>query len=55
MKLIGHFISGKKFSGSSSKKGKIFNPATGEQSAEVNLASAKDIDKLSKRAKVAFY
>ena len=55
MKLIGHFISGKKFSGSSSKKGKIFNPATGEQSAEVNLASAKDIDKAVESAKVAFY
>ena len=38
MKLIEHFVDGKKFSGESKKTGKVFNPATGEQTANVNLA-----------------
>ena len=33
MKLIEHFIGGKKYSGNSKRKAKVFNPATGEQSA----------------------
>ena len=55
MKLIEHFISGKKFSGSSSRIGKIFNPATGVQSSEVKLASTKDTDKAVESAQAAFY
>ena len=31
MNLIEHYIDGKSFSGSSEKRGKIFNPATGKQ------------------------
>ena len=45
MDLIQHFVSGKKFSGNSKKTGKVFNPATGEQSAEVKLASSDDLNK----------
>ena len=37
MNLIEHFIDGKRISGTSQRKGKIFNPATGEQTAEVIL------------------
>jgi len=44
MNSIEHFIDGKITKGSSKKKSKIFNPATGEQSAEVNLASKTDVD-----------
>ena len=44
MKLIEHFIDGKITKGSSKKTSKVFNPATGEQSAEVNLASKADLD-----------
>ena len=44
MKTIQHFVDGKKFSGISKRTGKVFNPATGEQSAEVKLASTKDVD-----------
>ena len=33
MKTIEHFVNGKSFGGISKRKGKIFNPATGEQSA----------------------
>ena len=45
MKLIEHFIDGKNFSGDSKKIGKVFNPATGGQSAEVKLGTAKDLNK----------
>ena len=44
MKTIHHFVNGKKFSGESKRVSKVFNPATGEQSAEVKLATAKDVN-----------
>ena len=43
MKLIEHFVGGKIISGTSDKKGKVFNPATGEQEKEVRLASKNDL------------
>ena len=54
MELIEHYVGGKKFSGGSKKTGKVFNPATGEQSAEVKLASKSDLDEAVKIAKKAF-
>jgi len=54
MDLIEHFVSGKKFSGESKKTGKVFNPATGEQSAEVKLASSDDLNKAVESAVSAF-
>ena len=51
MKLIEHFIDGKNFSGDSKRKSKIFNPATGEQSAEVKLATTADVNKSIENAK----
>ena len=39
MNLIEHYIGGKIVTGSSSRKGKVFNPATGTQESEVLLAS----------------
>jgi malonate-semialdehyde dehydrogenase (acetylating)/methylmalonate-semialdehyde dehydrogenase len=54
MKLIEHFINGKIFSGDSKRKGKIFNPATGDQSAEVKLATVLDINIAVENAKKAF-
>ena len=54
MNLIEHFINGKNFSGNSSQKGKVFNPATGEQTAEVKLASKKDVKEAVENAKMAF-
>ena len=41
MKTIEHFVGGKSFSGDSKRTGKVFNPATGEQSSEVNLLLQK--------------
>ena len=38
MNLIQHFVNGESNSGSSDKKGKVFNPAVGEQKSEVILA-----------------
>ena len=54
MKLIEHYVGGKKFSGESKKTGKVFNPATGEQSAEVKLASMSDLNQAVKIANIAF-
>ena len=44
MKLIEHFVGGKIIPGSSDKKGKVYNPATGEQESEVRLASKSDFE-----------
>ena len=54
MKTIEHFVNGKSFSGESKRTSKVFNPATGEQSAEVKLASTKDVDVAVAKAKIAF-
>ena len=54
MNTIVHFINGKKFNGVSKRTSKVFNPATGEQIAEVKLASVQDIDTAVQAAKKAF-
>ena len=54
MNLIEHFINGKITKGSSKNTSKVFNPATGEQSAQVNLATKNDVDLAVEKAKLAF-
>ena len=54
MNIIKHFVNGKNFLGDSKRTSKVFNPATGEQSAEVRLASTKDMDDTIEVAKNAF-
>ena len=54
MNLIEHFINGKITKGSSKNTSKVFNPATGEQSAQVNLATKNDVDLAVEKAKHAF-
>ena len=54
MKIIDHFVGGKIFSGDSKRTYKVFNPATGEQSSEVKLASTKDVNLAIESAKKAF-
>jgi len=54
MNIIEHFVNGQKFLGDSNRTSKVFNPATGEQSAEVKLASTKDMNKAIEAAKNAF-
>ena len=54
MKLIEHFVDGKIIPGISNKKGKVFNPATGDQNSEVNLATTNDVNIAVDAAKKAF-
>ena len=54
MNLLEHFVGGKLISGTSDRKSKVFNPATGEQESEVRLASKTDLDKAVEVAKKAF-
>ena len=54
MNIIEHFVNGQKFLGDSKRTSKVFNPATGEQSGEVKLASTKDMDNAIETAKIAF-
>ncbi len=54
MKLIEHYVGGKIISGNSDRKGKVFNPATGEQETEVRLASKSDLDQAVEVAKKAY-
>ena len=54
MDLIQHFVDGKIFKGTSKRTGKVFNPATGEQSSEVSFATTDDINKTVSVAKKAF-
>ena len=49
MKKISHFIDGKTYSDNESRKGPIFNPAIGEQIAEVELASKDTVEIYSKK------
>jgi len=54
MNVIKHFVNGQLFDGNSKRKGKVFNPATGDQSSEVNLATTNDINTAVDAAKKAF-
>jgi len=54
MNIIEHFVNGKNFSGDSKRTSKVFNPATGEQSAEVKLASTSDLNISVEAARKAF-
>ena len=54
MKTIQHFVGGKNFSGNSKRTGKVYNPATGEQSAEIKLATKNDVNEAVNSAKKAF-
>ena len=54
MNLIKHFVGGQITPGNSERKGKVFNPATGEQESEVILASKSDLDSAVEIAQKAF-
>ena len=53
MKRIEHWIGGRDESGSGTRGGKVFNPATGEQTGEVSYASRADVDLAVRRARDA--
>ena len=54
MNLIQHLVNGKLEKNFSNRKGKVYNPATGEQASEVILGSNKDLDNAVTIAKKAF-
>ncbi|MCI5053397.1 MAG: CoA-acylating methylmalonate-semialdehyde dehydrogenase [Pelagibacteraceae bacterium] len=54
MKNIFHFVDGKEFTGESKRSADVFNPATGEIQAKVNLASKSDVNAAINVASKAF-
>src|SRR4051794_38307688 len=53
MNRISHWIGGAAVAGASGRVGPVFNPATGEQTAEVDLASAAEVARAVAVAKEA--
>jgi len=53
-RTIEHWIAGASTPGSSTRRGPVWNPATGEQQAEVVLGTAADVDLAVKAAAKAF-
>jgi malonate-semialdehyde dehydrogenase (acetylating)/methylmalonate-semialdehyde dehydrogenase len=54
MREIGHFIGGKMVAGTSGAFGEVFNPASGEVTARVALASSAEVDKVVATAAAAW-
>ena len=54
MRNIFHYVDGKEFKGESKRTSDVYNPATGEVQAKVNLASKADVDSAIKCAAKAF-
>jgi malonate-semialdehyde dehydrogenase (acetylating)/methylmalonate-semialdehyde dehydrogenase len=54
MRTVTHWIGGKPATGESTRTGPVWNPATGEQQAEVLLASRTDVDAAVQAAAAAF-
>jgi malonate-semialdehyde dehydrogenase (acetylating)/methylmalonate-semialdehyde dehydrogenase len=54
MKLVSHWVAGKEFAGSGSRRGEVFDPALGKQTKEVSFAEQADIDAAVSAAEGAF-
>jgi len=54
MKTHGHFVTGRHVEGASGRYGPVFNPTTGEQQAQVALASAQEVADAVSAAEAAF-
>ena len=54
MERLSHWIGGKSVTGESGRRGPVFNPATGEQSHEVDFASVDEVDAAIEVARDAF-
>ena len=54
MNKIHHWIGGAEVIGSSGRTGRVYNPATGEQSGEVDFASVDEVDRAVAAANAAF-
>jgi malonate-semialdehyde dehydrogenase (acetylating) / methylmalonate-semialdehyde dehydrogenase len=51
---INHWIGGRRVEGDSGRSGPVYNPATGEQSGEVDFASVEEVDRAVQAAKAAY-
>ena len=54
MRNITHWIDGRSWDGEPDRVGPVFNPATGEQAAQVALAGAREVDAAVSTARKAF-
>ncbi|MCO5971101.1 CoA-acylating methylmalonate-semialdehyde dehydrogenase [Actinoallomurus soli] len=54
MKQITHWIGGKRWTGTAERHGDVYDPATGQVSGRVDLASAEDVDAAVAAAREAF-
>ncbi|MGZ4604281.1 MAG: aldehyde dehydrogenase family protein, partial [Kineosporiaceae bacterium] len=54
MRTITHWIGGKPTEGTSTRRSAVWNPASGEQQADVVLASQADVDQAVRTASAAF-
>src|SRR5205814_8216034 len=54
VKRISHWIGGQIVAGESGRTGPVYNPATGRQSGEVDLATAEEVGRAGEAAKEAF-
>jgi malonate-semialdehyde dehydrogenase (acetylating) / methylmalonate-semialdehyde dehydrogenase len=54
LRRISHWIGGQAVEGTSGRSGPVYNPARGEQAAEVDFASVEEIDRAVQAAKAAF-
>jgi malonate-semialdehyde dehydrogenase (acetylating) / methylmalonate-semialdehyde dehydrogenase len=54
VRTIEHWINGQPATGESTRRGPVFNPATGQQQAEVVLATEADVDSAVSSARTAF-
>jgi malonate-semialdehyde dehydrogenase (acetylating)/methylmalonate-semialdehyde dehydrogenase len=54
LKRISHWIGGKAVEGTSGRTGPVYNPAKGQQAAEVDFASVEELDRAVQAAKAAF-
>ena len=54
MRTVSHWIGGKPATGASTRTSPVWNPATGQQQAEVLLAGTADVDAAVQAAKAAF-
>src|ERR671926_740677 len=51
---ISHWIDGQRVDGTSGRSGPVYNPASGEQTAEVDFATVEEVDAAVQAAKRAF-
>jgi malonate-semialdehyde dehydrogenase (acetylating) / methylmalonate-semialdehyde dehydrogenase len=54
LKTIHHWIGGQQVEGGSGRRGPVYNPATGEQTGEVDFASVEEVGRAVETAKQAF-